>query len=300
MPYLHTFNENENAIDLCVWSKDVKKICTAEASNHYPLEDAGIWADSVRLRKPVIHNDYAGLDATQRHGMPDDHFPVYRHMSFPVFSRSRIVSISGVGNKSEPYTQEDADNVMTLSELLWSILEQRRAETVIEKYAFEDGLTGISNRRKFNAVIDDEWNRHRRLKSPLALVMFDIDFFKLLNDRLGHVQGDISLQQVADILRSAFRRSGEMVFRYGGEEFMVVMPHTGIEEAFQRADFARKLIQDASISNPGSLLSGFLTVSAGVASTTPEGPDLVDFVKDVDALLYKAKQNGRNNCQFEL
>ncbi len=169
--YFHKFDEFENAIDLIAWSQAVHQYCDAQASSHYPLEEAGIWADSVRLKKPVIHNDYASIPESAKKGLPEGHFELTRHISVPVFSNNKVVSIAGVGNKKTPYTEQDADNVKILCELVWLIIEQRTAQRIMENYAFEDGLTGIANRRRFDASIKEEWNRHRRNASSLSLIM---------------------------------------------------------------------------------------------------------------------------------
>ena len=292
--YLHTFDENENAIDLCLWSRHVMATCQAVASSHYPLESAGIWADCVRLRRPVIHNNYQDMPKSKKRGMPENHFPLYRHLSVPVFSQSRIVSIAGVGNKTKPYTRTDTTNAKILAEVMWAITEQRNAQAVLEEYAFEDALTGIGNRRRFDAVLREEWDRHRRQKAPLGLIMYDLDFFKLLNDKLGHDQGDICLQQVAAILRKTFRRAGEVVCRYGGEEFMVILPAASLEATRERAEAGRQNLQDAGIENPGSPLGDFMTVSAGAVSVIPVDDNLMGFEKAADRNLYKAKLAGRN------
>lgn len=292
--YFHTFDEHENAIDLVAWSKAVHAYCEVMASSHYPLESAGIWADCVRQKKPVFHNDYAGIPASAKGGLPEGHFALHRHMSVPVFSQNRVVSIVGVANKESPYNDSDAENVKVLSELIWMILEQRRAQKIMAEYAFEDGLTGIANRRHFDMAIKEEWNRHRRTETSLGLIMFDIDLFKNLNDKLGHDEGDICLQKVARALQAAYRRSGELVCRYGGEEFMVILPNTTLEECAARAEYGRKVIEEIKIIHPGSSVSNYVTVSGGYASVIPDNADFLHFEKSVDLNLYKAKHQGRN------
>jgi len=127
--YLHFYNEDNRTIDLVSWSKDVHKICTAEKSQHYPLNKAGIWADSVRLRKPVVHNDYQNLE--NQGGLPEGHFPLYRHLSIPIFDQDRIIAITGVGNKEEPYHDEDVRQSTLFMNSMWAILKQIKAEEII-------------------------------------------------------------------------------------------------------------------------------------------------------------------------
>ena len=124
--YLHFFNEDEQTIQLYSWSKDVLKICTAAKDGHYPLDKAGVWADSVRLKKPVIHNDYQNL--SEKKGYPEGHFHLVRHLGVPIFDEERVVGVTGVGNKEEPYTEIDAIQTSLFMNSMWRILKQKRTE----------------------------------------------------------------------------------------------------------------------------------------------------------------------------
>lgn len=292
--YLHFFDERENVINLVDWSETVMKICCAEKTNHYPLEEAGIWADAARQRKTVVHNDYQEIPDEVKGGLPEGHFPLYRHMSIPVFDQDKLVAIVGVGNKKEAYTQNDIDIAEMLADMLWSVLLQRRAHAILEKYSFEDALTGIANRRRFNEIIHTEWNRARRNRSALAIVIIDIDFFKRYNDNLGHAQGDVCLIEVARALEKSFRRAGEVVTRYGGEEFVVIIPNTTLEKAKRSAQHACAAIERAHIPHPDSDVSEYITVSIGVACATPDDENHQQLLELGDKKLYDAKANGRN------
>jgi len=127
--YLHFMDEDQQAIELFSWSEKVRTECSASKLVHYPVEKAGIWADCVRLRQPVIHNDYP--NAPNRKGYPEGHFPVLRHMSVPVFDGERIVAIIGVGNKEQPYDQTDANQLSLYMNSVWAILKQKLAEIEI-------------------------------------------------------------------------------------------------------------------------------------------------------------------------
>ena len=292
--YLHFFDERENVIDLVAWSKSVMEICDAEKTIHYPLEKAGIWADSARERKTVVHNDYQSIPEEVKGGLPEGHFPLYRHMSVPVFDQEKLVAIIGVGNKEEAYSQIDIEMTEILANMLWSVLLQRKAHEILEKYSFEDGLTGLANRRRFDEIIVSEWNRIRRNQSSLAVVMIDIDYFKRYNDSLGHPQGDICLIEVARVLQKSFRRAGEVVTRYGGEEFAIIIPNTSLEKAKNSAKLACEAIEGASIPHPYSDISKYVTVSIGVAGISPTSNEYMELVSKADKNLYKAKANGRN------
>ncbi len=127
--YLHFFNEDQNSLRLYNWSREVLKGCTAEKTPHYPLEEAGVWADCVRLRKPIIHNDYQNLP--DKKGYPEGHFLVIRHMSVPVFDGDKIVAVVGVGNKEKPYDDSDVNQLFLFMDNMWRIVKQKRAEDAL-------------------------------------------------------------------------------------------------------------------------------------------------------------------------
>jgi hypothetical protein len=129
--YLHFFNEDEQTIQLYSWSKDVLRTCTAAEEHHYPLDEAGVWADSIRLRKAVIHNNYQSL--ADRKGYPEGHFHLMRHLGIPLFDGNRIVGVTGVGNKEEPYDESDARQITLFMNSMWGILKQRRSEQERDK-----------------------------------------------------------------------------------------------------------------------------------------------------------------------
>jgi hypothetical protein len=129
--YLHFFNEDEQTIQLYSWSKDVLKTCTAAEEHHYPLDEAGVWADSIRFRKAVIHNNYQSL--ADKKGYPEGHFHLMRHLGIPLFDGNRIVGVTGVGNKEEPYDESDARQITLFMNSMWGILKQRRSEQERDK-----------------------------------------------------------------------------------------------------------------------------------------------------------------------
>jgi PAS domain S-box-containing protein len=129
--YLHFVHDDQVSLELARWSKAVHGGCTTDMIPHYPLAQAGVWADCVRLRKPVIHNDYAALP--ERKGLPEGHFPVIRHMSVPVFDGEKIAAIAGVGNKDEPYDESDVRQLELFMHGLWSVLRERRAKLALRE-----------------------------------------------------------------------------------------------------------------------------------------------------------------------
>jgi diguanylate cyclase (GGDEF)-like protein len=163
------------------------------------------------------------------------------------------------------------------------------AEAKLEELAITDALTGLRNRRKFDAEIDAEWRRAGRQKTPLALLMIDADHFKAFNDTNGHQAGDQMLVGIAICISDSVRRAGDCAARYGGEEFAVLLPGCGPTEAFQLAETIRHKVMRWS-EGPD-----FNTVSIGVASLTP-GANMhwALLLEAADKALYAAKANGRN------
>ena len=165
----------------------------------------------------------------------------------------------------------------------------------LEVLSVTDALTRLANRRRFDAVWLDEWQRALRQATPLAVIMLDVDHFKAYNDHYGHQQGDECLRQVGEVLLTTVRRAGELVARYGGEEFVVVLPGTSVIHAMAVAESIRANIQAAGIAHAHSGVAAVVTVSLGVAVGIPTQGDARDaLVHAADAALYRAKDQGRN------
>ena len=154
-----------------------------------------------------------------------------------------------------------------------------------------DGLTQIYNRRYFEEALEREVSRSRRYERSLALVMFDVDHFKLVNDRHGHLAGDYVLKQLASTLRTRIRRE-DVFARYGGEEFGMLLPEVDLSGAVTLADKARRLVDKQRFEFDKNVIP--VTISLGVAVLEPAHRDLVDLKRAADGKLYEAKATGRN------
>ena len=160
--------------------------------------------------------------------------------------------------------------------------------------ALTDGLTGIANRRFFDESLEEEWGRGARSGLPLAVLLMDVDQFKRYNDHYGHDEGDDCLTQVARIIESVARRGGDRAFRYGGEEFSVLLPDTDLEGAAHVAEAIREAVEVRALPHVASR-HGRVTVSIGVAATVPSRErEERALVKRADKALYRAKDAGRN------
>lgn len=176
------------------------------------------------------------------------------------------------------------------------ITERKKLENSLEQLSLTDSLTGLANRRGFDAKLIQEWNRAKRNKNDLSLLMVDIDFFKEFNDYYGHPAGDLCLQKVAGILSDSMRRPADSVARYGGEEFIIILPETEKDHALLLAGKIMENIYEAAIPHQNSSVADSLTLSIGIASTTPSlsQSGFFDLVNEVDVALYEAKRAGRN------
>jgi diguanylate cyclase (GGDEF)-like protein/PAS domain S-box-containing protein len=192
--------------------------------------------------------------------------------------------------------------VESLVGFMFDISEQKKTEEKLislqqelEALSFKDGLTGVANRRMFDTTLKVEWADAQRNQRPLSLIMFDIDCFKQYNDHYGHIQGDECLKRVAHILDSAAGRARDFLARFGGEEFVLILPETDAESARKVAERCRNTIYKEKIPNEKSQVSQILTMSLGVGTITPTPEDeLIGFIEAVDKRLYQAKQKGRD------
>jgi diguanylate cyclase (GGDEF)-like protein len=169
----------------------------------------------------------------------------------------------------------------------------------------EDPLTGIANRRHFNTIFEKEFKRALRNKTPLSVIMCDIDHFKLFNDNYGHQQGDSCIQRVASSLAKIAKRPGDLVARYGGEEFVVLLPETDLDGAAFVANLLLKRVSKEHIEHQHSLVADHVTMSLGVSTTTPDRVQDIELSMDnllkiADKNLYLAKQRGRNQVAYDI
>lgn len=188
----------------------------------------------------------------------------------------------------------------TLSELQRANDELEVANERLEELSLQDALTGLANRRRLQQVLDDEWARAQRSRSPVAFALLDLDHFKLLNDTRGHREGDRALQTIARYLADSLRRTSDLVARYGGEELAILLPDTDLAGALKVAEQLRTGIEKLAIPHLAAP-SGCITASVGVAVLTPApGQRLEELIEAADLALYRAKREGRNRvCAAE-
>jgi diguanylate cyclase (GGDEF)-like protein len=175
--------------------------------------------------------------------------------------------------------------------------ELAQKNQALEVSSSHDGLTGIPNRRAFDEALEREWHRAVRTRSPLALILGDVDHFKNYNDSYGHLRGDECLKLVAGALQHTGRRSVDVVARYGGEEFAMLLPDTPPVSALLVAGRALEAVRALGLPHGGSITSGHVTVSLGVCAGVPASAKQRDeLVRIADRALYDAKSRGRNQA----
>lgn len=187
------------------------------------------------------------------------------------------------------------DEITGLSVIARDITERKKAEQLLLHLSTIDDLTGLANRRAFDSFLDEEWRRALRAGYMISLMMIDVDFFKRYNDTYGHLKGDACLKLVAEVLEGVARRPGDKVARFGGEEFVAILPMSDREHAISAAEKIRAEIELLKILHVKSKVNNYVTVSIGVVTETPrqdESPS--DLIRRADEALYKAKNMGRN------
>jgi len=182
---------------------------------------------------------------------------------------------------------------------LTALVEARTHELAVAnerltELSYEDPLTGVANRRRFDEALDSEWNRSRRTGKPLSVVIVDIDNFKVWNDSFGHQAGDRHLAAVASVLRESTPRAGDFVARIGGDEFAILLPETGLEGAITVAKEIRQRVSGIHLAENGAQSPVPATVSCGVAASRPAVTSAAALLEVADQCLYAAKKAGRN------
>lgn len=212
-----------------------------------------------------------------------------------------MVFQSKVGVFIELFRQREALRRKTI-ELDMKLVELEELQQQLEEtneqlllLSITDGLTGLLNKRQFDVLFADEWKRAHRSKSPLSLIIMDIDHFKAYNDTYGHALGDDCLVKIAHAISDTVKRDIDKVARVGGEEFAIILPDTDLEGAQFVAERIRQCIEGLSIPHADSATTNCVTTSVGVSSTIPSKKLIArELIKTADMALYQAKAKGRN------
>ena len=225
--------------------------------------------------------------------------------AFGLWDVSDEMAFKGIGEKNFLGTLCIARNITELKAMEEELLgAQSRLIDLVEELkelATKDALTGIANRRFFDEYLQKEWKRAQRDRNVFSLVMIDLDFFKSYNDTYGHQKGDDCLKKVANVIEAAMKRPADMAARFGGEEFVLVLPETSFKGAMRLSEELRKSIFDLNLEHKLNPKASRVTISLGVATTLADKEGCFkNLISNADKALYTAKNNGRNQvCSFK-
>lgn len=251
----------------------------------------GMIGDAMRQKVLVLREEYAArrgrpeLSDLERAGMvPDAVIPIVVDESVVA-----ILAVAGSAGKME----RDRPYASMLADLVANAFQISLAIEALEQRAMTDPLTGLYNRAYLADRFLVELRRARNYGFPMSVALFDIDRFKGINDRFGHLAGDAVLRKLASFLRER-TRSTDAVVRYGGEEFAVLMATADSDVAFEQADRIRMDVENTPFVLPEQVEPIRVTISGGVATYPQDGQTFTDLIAVADAGLYHAKENGRN------
>lgn len=310
-----TFTENQSPILILIVDDEQfirMQLRLALEREGYEIAEAENGREALNLVEQ-LHPDIILLDAI----MPDmDGFECCtRLQSLAVGQHTPILMITGLDD------QESVDRAFEVGAIdfvtkpiHWPVLRQRvkvlilqsqvqkeleSANQELQRLVSIDQLTQVANRRRFEEYLTQEWQRMAREKLPISLILGDIDFFKCYNDTYGHQIGDRCLQEVAQSIKNTIKRPADLVARYGGEEFAVILPNTDKEGAIILGEIICSVVRKQAIPHSSSLVSSYVTISAGVATLIPQpNSDYQEIIFLADQALYQAKKAGRDRLKF--
>ena len=258
------------------------------------VEDIFSLEDCWALRRGQPHNvidPQAGLLC--RHFV---HPPGNGYLCVPLTVQGKalgLLCLMGVAVKKGEHQVREQQLALMVGEAIKLSLSNLKLRKKLREQATRDPLTGLFNRRHLEDSLSRELHRARRGNSPLCIAMLDLDHFKKFNDTFGHQAGDLLLRELGQVLREKLRKS-DIACRYGGEEFVIVMPDSSLADTCQRVEEIRVLVKKLEI-RYGEQLLGTITISAGIAGTREHGGiTMREFLHAADTALYAAKQAGRD------
>jgi diguanylate cyclase (GGDEF)-like protein len=252
----------------------------------------------VRRQTQDAREDVANrtLGADRSHVAPDP-VTIEGYLCTPLTAGGYAVGVLAVPESASPFTEGRKRVLAAAAALLGISIRNAQLFREVRENSLRDGLTGCFNRMHAIDVIDTELRRARRSQMPVSLIMFDLDHFKEINDRYGHLGGDAVLAAVGARMRDVLRGS-DLKCRYGGEEFLVLLPETPLEGAKRVADTLRRELAEMAVQWKDETLH--ITASLGVSVALPSEIDPEALIGRADAALYRAKDQGRNCVRLSI
>jgi diguanylate cyclase (GGDEF)-like protein len=277
-----------------VWNRACERLTGVDAAS--VLGTRHHWQAFYKTRRYCLA-DLVALDIPEQLGALYSEFTVSDH-GFGLSAENWCV-MPKLGNQlylaidAGPIHDEDG-RLIAIVETLRDMTDQKRAEQALQALATSDGLTGLANRRSFDQALAIEWARARRTRSPISLLLVDVDHFKSYNDVYGHQQGDDCLRTIASAIRKSSMRPADVAARYGGEEFAILLPDTDSEGAHDAAARLRSEVRRRRLAHRASGAGPHMTVSIGIATQVPVEDSSELLVARADQALYAAKRGGRD------
>jgi diguanylate cyclase (GGDEF)-like protein len=259
-----------------------------------PPQGRGLLGAVLREGVPIRLDDMAHDPRSV--GFPPHHPPMKTFMGMPLVARGKVIGSLYLTDKvnDQSFTRDDEALVMGLAADAAIAIENARLFGAVQQLAVTDSLTGLHNRRHFFELAEHEFQRARRYRRTVSMIMLDIDRFKRVNDAYGHAAGDQVLQALAARCRETLRDI-DFMGRYGGEEFVVLLPENDVGGARSAAERLRQCVAEPPIETYRGPVS--VTISLGVAAMTEDCPDVVALLDRADAAMYAAKEAGRNRVE---
>jgi len=242
-----------------------------------------------------LSDDGDGIEASRRIAGCLDTAVVFLTAHSDDATLSRALEVSPYGYIVKPFRWRDLKVAVEVA--IGKHAQEQTKSATMSALALTDPLTGLGNRRRFDEAMRSEWTRAIREQKSLAVLMLDIDHFKAFNDNYGHALGDVCLQSVAAVLRDRCSRPGDLVCRWGGEEFAVILPGTDQAGAGQVARDLVEVVRTVRLEHGGFSVPLRVTISAGAAAAWPGPAESAEqLVESADSALYAAKQSGRDRA----
>ena len=301
---LHAIADFSNSLNLSLMLLNQEKT-TVEVVGSLNKSDFKSPGDVVAIKNTPLQEIYDSKKLGQFNLQRKSPYPIPTYSIFHsdikctciplIGTKHKVIGFINFEEKSTPIASPIRIEILTLlTTLIATALENAR----LFQMATIDGLTGLYIRRYFDIRVQEEITRLRRIDSNLGLIMFDLDHFKIVNDTYGHQQGDVVLIELAAILKDTVRHDLDIPCRYGGEEFIIILPGTDLEGAVVLAERIRKRCEE----HPYTPISGeplHVTISGGaVAIDSNSIVSKEEFFTKADKALYEAKESGRNRIRF--